>query len=926
MQLLRVMIVLAVALPARAAEPGRDAPPAGAAVNDHPVVAGFERFFRAADSDEARGGRLLLGELSCVACHAAGRSLERRIEAKQAPLLDTVGARVQPAYVRRFLADPHGTKPGTTMPDVLAALPAAERTEAIEALTHLLASTGHLSASNPVPSSIGRGRTLYQRVGCLACHDPVESRQAPGATSVPLVDLAGKYTIPSLAGFLLDPLRVRPSGRMPALNLTKDEAGDLASYLLRDLRGKAAPTLTYRYYEGSWARLPDFSALSPRTTGQTSGLDITVARRANQFAIEFEGSLKIEREGKYAFHLRSDDGSQLRIDGKMVVDNDGIHPPQEKSGSVELTAGQHGFVAALFDGGGEVELEVEYEGPGIQRQPVGPALSLTSDAPTAPGAEVEARFVVDGALVEKGREVFARVGCASCHQLRQDGQAIRSRLTAPSLGSLRAAGGCLGARRADDAAPRYHLDERQRQALAAAIGGVAGLPTTEPAPREVVAGTMTAFHCYACHQRDGIGGVEESRNAFFQTMQKEMGDEGRLPPPLDGVGSKLTAEYLRRLFDQGVKDRPYMLTRMPRFGQTNVGHLIPTLDALDSLAAVGPVEFHEPMRKVKSDGRFLVGGEALGCIKCHTFKGIQAEGVQAIDMTVMTARLRRDWFHRYLVDPQAFRPGTRMPGGWPMGKSLLPQVLGGDTRAQIEAVWMFLSEGRNASEPYGLGRNPIPLVAAGEPVIYRNFIRGAGPRAIGVGYPEKVNLAFDANTMRIALIWQGAFIDASRHWTGRGEGFQGPLGDNVLSLASGPSLATLATGSAPWPDQPPRETGYAFRGYRLDAKGRPTFLYDFGLVHVADTPEPVASKPSAGLCRTLTLTATAPRPDLWFRAAVADTIERLDGSWYGIDGEWKLRIESADEPVIRKSGGKTELLVPVVFPAHEARIVEEFAW
>ena len=143
-------------------------------------------------------------------------------------------------------------------------------------------------------------------------------------------------------------------------------------------------------------------------------------------------------------------------------------------------------------------------------------------------------------------------------------------------------------------------------------------------------------------------------------------------------------------------------------------------------------------------------------------------------MAVMTRRLRRDWFHRYLVDTQAYRPGTRMPTAWPGGKTMLPQVADGDTRKQIEAIWEFLSDGPNAAEPYGLGREPMPLVPGTEAIIYRNFIKGAGPRAIGVGYPEHVNLAFDANDLRLALIWQGAFIDASRHWSGRGGGFQSP--------------------------------------------------------------------------------------------------------------------------------------------------------
>ncbi len=222
---------------------------------------------------------------------------------------------------------------------------------------------------------------------------------------------------------------------------------------------------------------------------------------------------------------------------------------------------------------------------------------------------------------------------------------------------------------------------------------------------------------------------------------------------------------------------------------------------------------------MKATGRFIVGSQAFNCGSCHQFKEYQAAGIQALDMTLMTKRLRRDWFHRYVVDPQAFRPGTRMPTAWPGGKSQLESIYDGDTNKQIESIWLYLSDGPNAAVPYGLGRDPIPLVAEKEAVLYRNFIQGAGPRAIGVGYPEKANLAFDANDLRLALIWQGAFIDASRHWTGRGEGFQGPLGDNVLTLPTGPTFALLENDADAWPRKRAKERGDLFRGYKLARRG-----------------------------------------------------------------------------------------------------------
>src|SRR5437868_10838972 len=109
----------------------------------------------------------------------------------------------------------------------------------------------------------------------------------------------------------------------------------------------------------------------------------------------------------------------------------------------------------------------------------------------------------------------------------------------------------------------------------------------------------------------------------------------------------------------------------------------------------------------------------------------------------------------------------------------------------------------------------MALVPEKEAIIYRNFIEGAGPRAIAVGYPEQAHLAFDANNLRLAMIWQGAFLDASRHWTDRGSGFEPPAGDNVIHLPGSVAFAVLANPTAPWPTKSGRELpGYHFRGYR----------------------------------------------------------------------------------------------------------------
>ncbi|MGD8501940.1 MAG: PA14 domain-containing protein, partial [Phycisphaerales bacterium] len=83
----------------------------------------------------------------------------------------------------------------------------------------------------------------------------------------------------------------------------------------------------------------------------------------------------------YTFYTTSDDGSQLFIDGAMVVDNDGTHGMVEQSGTVSLSAGLHDIVVTMFELGGGEGLDVEWEGPVIAREAVpDDVLSLPSPA------------------------------------------------------------------------------------------------------------------------------------------------------------------------------------------------------------------------------------------------------------------------------------------------------------------------------------------------------------------------------------------------------------------------------------------------------------------------------------------------------------------------------------------------------------------
>jgi hypothetical protein len=407
-----------------------------------------------------------------------------------------------------------------------------------------------------------------------------------------------------------------------------------------------------------------------------------------------------------------------------------------------------------------------------------------------------------------------------------------------------------------------------------------------------------------------------------------MGDEGRLPPSLTGVGAKLRRDWLKILFNQGSQERPYMLTRMPRFGTHNLATLIPAWESVDTSDRPKHVGEQVPLRRLTAAGRQLAGTLGFSCIKCHTFAQHKATGIQAINLTSMTRRLKENWFHHYMLNPQAFRPGTRMPASWPNGQVLLPKVLNGNAHTQVHAIWTYLTAGEKAATPVGLLGQPFELIATDEPVIYRNFIAGAGPRAIGIGYPEKVNLAFDANQMRLGLVWHNAFIDASKHWRGRGQGFQQPLGDNVLQLPPGVPFAMLKNIEQPWPQTPARQQGYRFGGYQFNKQRRPALRYHFANIQIEDYPFPASSEPFAPLIRQLSFTAKAAAKPMFFRAVTADKIEALDNNWFQIDDTWRMQIESSSDAqaIIRNSRKQMELLVPVILRSGKERITQTYAW
>ncbi len=146
--------------------------------------------------------------------------------------------------------------------------------------------------------------------------------------------------------------------------------------------------LQFRYYRDTWDKLPDFTLVKAETTGKVpSGLfDIGLRTRNIAFGFVFEAALIVPKDGDYTFHLDSDDGSRLSVDGKQVILYDGIHGEgKEQSVTVRLTQGRRAIKLEYFQRENGLGLTVAWSGPGFSRRALSvsnePARAVNNKAP-----------------------------------------------------------------------------------------------------------------------------------------------------------------------------------------------------------------------------------------------------------------------------------------------------------------------------------------------------------------------------------------------------------------------------------------------------------------------------------------------------------------------------------------------------------------
>ncbi|MFT7667994.1 MAG: cytochrome c2 [Planctomycetota bacterium] len=509
------------------------------------------------------------------------------------------------------------------------------------------------------------------------------------------------------------------------------------------------------------------------------------------------------------------------------------------------------------------------------------------------GAALEV-MPVDEDLAKRGLNVFSERGCQACHVV---GEMQFSSHPAPSLAQIDGRDGgqaCLSGK--DWGGPHYTFPAPQLARLMLEAVTAANHAQLADERLDYLERQTSRLNCQACHEIDGSGGIAKELEVYCASLDEsaDLGDEGRFPPHLNGVGAKLTTGWFNEVLFESGQARPYLATRMPQYGEAV--HDFAELFARK--AGVKP-ETDGKWPTVNDDtvlaGRSMMGMQTGACISCHSFRDFPAVGSPGPNMADFAARLRYTWFDEYMKDPAAIKPGTRMPSFMKDGGSVFPEPYAGDFHKQTDAMWAYFSLGEFMPAPEGVSPGKSLVLQVGDrPRIFRTYLNSAGTRGIAVGNPLGIHFAYDGDSARLMEVWQGAFLDASGAWAGRGGMSRNAEGQVLWTHPGGPAFVMGEKPTA-WPSEAHSATPVEFRGYRLDKNGAPSFLFDIGDVSVTERITPHGSP--TRLVHEYSFSNLPASEVIWFRPGARIVSVQVKGiaehsPAKGADGEEWYRIQS----------------------------------
>jgi mono/diheme cytochrome c family protein len=619
----------------------------------------------------------------------------------------------------------------------------------------------------PGADRLNLGLNLIEKAGCYSCHniDKYKGRSRPGPS---LVHLASKSDRDWVYRWIEDPKSFRHNTWMPQF-FHQFNNSDEAS--VRRTR-QEIHAITHVLF----ARSEEFKLDPMPVKGRPARGEELVA------SVGCFGCHQIEREPSGELislnSLRREHGPNLIGLGSKTtpewiynwLKNPPRYHPATRMPDLRLTDQEAADIAAFLAGDRHDEFQARAVPPVEEAEVDDIVLGfLRAMNPEAEARERLGAMKLDEKLDLAGTKLIRQYGCFSCHEIRgyESDKPIGTDLTEEGSKPVHQLDfGFIDLDHVNYAwfdqklrnprifdrdrikpptdklrMPNFHFTDQEVDALVTAL---LGFVTPDPlnkkkAPRTpermyVEAGQVLVreFNCQGCHLLEGDGGAIQKTIAEWLVRYQDKTEaeaasqaESFSPPNLVGEGQKVRSDWLFDFLHRPSTIRPWLTVRMPTFG-FDAGALN-TLVAYFSHLDREPFPFTAPVevtadRDEMAQAAKLFSDEYFSCGSCHIV-GEQLPGGSAENWAPNFAlakhRLKPDWIVKWIINPQAMLPGTKMPTFYDPDyfNDMGPEdILDGDEHRQIRALRDYILSIPDAGPPAPPAAKPSAATApAGGP-------------------------------------------------------------------------------------------------------------------------------------------------------------------------------------------------------------------
>lgn len=382
---------------------------------------------------------------------------------------------------------------------------------------------------------------------------------------------------------------------------------------------------------------------------------------------------------------------------------------------------------------------------------------LKSLEPLSSGMVLE-EYVLNESFAQQGREIYRESGCANCHEQKENENKIKLNFD-DTLG-------CLDGLATQSQRPAYFLSERDQKSLVDFYTHVKS--SHSDTTQALLVRQNNCFQCHARHEQPGI--AESLEQIVKRVPELDRLRPALVPPSLNGVGDKLHDQALKVAIEQ--KDagrRPWLEVRMPQFGfgeeklKELIGWFVEKDRVNDAYITLhhASVESKPTQDELHQAGSRLVTTDGFGCTSCHQVGSVIPPkaplNAKGPDLTLLSSRIRKVWFSRWVSNPARMVPRMEMPSV----QLAVRGVLDNHLPHQLDAVWETLNQ--EGFEPPTPGAVRIARQSGTRgvdqgakvltDVVFHHGVQYIKPALIGLR--NRHNLMWDMEAGRFLGWWQG---------------------------------------------------------------------------------------------------------------------------------------------------------------------------